>query len=116
MKKIIVLLLLLFLASCAEMTLAADIVDIFVPDPEPCSEEIQVTIEKATVNGIEVYRISALGIEPRYEFDELSALSEMAAIKADHKFKCWQEKQGVRERERNRIKSGDVKPNWELVK
>jgi len=39
-KRLIFLLMVLALAGCAELKVAADIVDIFVPDPDPvCSEK-----------------------------------------------------------------------------
>jgi hypothetical protein len=39
MRKIMVVLMILVLAACAELKVAADIVDIFVPDPPKCNKE-----------------------------------------------------------------------------
>jgi hypothetical protein len=119
MKKIALALMVLALTGCAELQVAADVLDILVPD-DPCSKTEEATIEKATVNGVTVWRVSIPGKPPAYQFDELKARSLAASMETDFAFDCAykrvEERSANQRKAREAIIEGKAKPQWESAK
>jgi hypothetical protein len=122
MKKLWIVVFVVALVGCAELQVASDVLDIIVPDPiiDPCAPEVKAAVEKATVDGVTVYRISLPGEATVYEYDELSALSEAAAMNTDRYFKCRDRKHKDelmnRRKAKENILNGNVNPQWDMVK
>jgi len=119
MKKIVLALMVVVLAGCAELQVASDVLDILVPD-DPCIRTVEATIDRAEIKGTVIYRVSIPGGTPLYEFNSLSARSMAARMETDFKENCANRKvrdKFEKQREaRDVIIEGKVKPRWEKVK
>jgi len=119
MKKIALALMVLVLMGCAELQVAADVLDILVPD-DPCSKTIEATVEKAMVNGVAVYRVSISGENLIYQSNEFHARSIAAQMEADLELKCKNKKiieQALKQDETIKaVVEGKTRPQWEKVK
>jgi N-glycosylase/DNA lyase len=119
MKTIIAIMLVLALSGCADLKVAADIIDIFVPD-DSCNASIEASVEKAVINGIIVYRVSIPGESPIYEFDKLTALRTAARMETEFQENCKNKKAterlGKQDDALRTITKDKVKPIWEKIK
>jgi hypothetical protein len=116
MKKLIVLLIALLVVGCAELQLAADIVDVVydITNPEQCAKPDEIKVYKTDYRGATFYKIS--GSDEIFT-NWLTAASRASAKNTDNELTYDHCVQAFKEKHKEAARrSADKNAKWELIK